>query len=339
MLLSQETIEDAKSRSTVSVISDTHGFSFHRTGQEHKCVEHDSLVVYADGKGWSWYSRGLSGNSAVDWLVKVEGLSFREAVLQLTGVILGSKSKYEVVQHSAAEKKPKQLILPEPFPGKYSSVYMYLTKTRCILPDVVKFCFDKKILYQDDHRNAVFVGYDEAGNAKYASKRGTCTYPNVPAYKMDCSGSDKSYGFVMEGTLKEHIFVFEAPIDAMSHATLNAYKAHGMGKSDWQDCWKLHTRIALGTVFDAALERYVSSHPEVKSISFCLDSDEAGCKAAEVHREKYKAAGFQVNVYKIPLNMGKDYNEYLCRFKEEHKKTIERNAATAVVNNKSTGRY
>ena len=44
--------------------------------------EHDSLKI-SNGK-WYWWSRGFGGKSALDYLIKVKGLSFTDAMKRLT---------------------------------------------------------------------------------------------------------------------------------------------------------------------------------------------------------------------------------------------------------------
>ena len=46
--------------------------------------EHDSLKI-SNGK-WYWWSRGIGGYSALDYLMKVRELGFVEAVQTLTGI-------------------------------------------------------------------------------------------------------------------------------------------------------------------------------------------------------------------------------------------------------------
>ena len=48
------------------------------SGNTYTTRTHDSLKI-SNGK-WMWWSRGIGGNSALDYLVKVKGLSFFEAV-------------------------------------------------------------------------------------------------------------------------------------------------------------------------------------------------------------------------------------------------------------------
>ena len=44
---------------------------------------HDSLKI-SNGK-WMWWSRGIGGRSALDYLIKVNGYSFLDAVETITG--------------------------------------------------------------------------------------------------------------------------------------------------------------------------------------------------------------------------------------------------------------
>lgn len=303
-------LQVARDMSTVDVISSRMGFTFHRVGYEYKCKEHDSLVVFSDGKGWCWYSKNdCKGNNAISFLMKVEKLNFQEAVVEL---INPSGYKFNYAEESKIEK-PKVLILPEKSKSNYH-VEKYLQNQRGIAPSIVSDCIKKGYLYQDKYKNCVFVGYDENGVAKYASKRGTYTHQGSQPYKRDCTGSNKIYGFLMDGNCQTHVFVFEAPIDVLSHATLNMEKAKGLGRSDYQTSWQNHTRLALGGVSDKALARYLIVNPNITTISFCLDNDETGRSHAEAYKEKYEKEGYKVNVYNVPTGKGSDYNEYLQNF-------------------------
>lgn len=317
--LSKGDIERARNIDTVDLISRYNGFTFNRAGSEWHCKEHDSLVVFRDRKGWHWFSRNLKGASAIDYLMKVEGMGFQDAVCEL----VTPEHTYTPPKQTEIFEKPKELQLPPKAKNNIEAV-QYLVHKRCIDNIVVQKCIKDGIIYQDDRNNVVFIGKDTlTGQPKYASRRGTYTKADGTAFKRDCAGSDKSYGFVLEGTNQEHVFVFEAPIDAMSHATLNIEKAKGMHRDNWQTSWANHSRIALGGVADNALRRYLEVHPNVKTISFCLDNDDAGRTAAEEYKKKYTEKGYDVKVYVVPEGYGKDYNEYLCKFTETRNQRLQ----------------
>ena len=99
---------------------------------------------------------------------------------------------------------------------------------------------------------------DINGIPRYAHCRGT-----ADKFRMDVAGSDKSYGFCYRGKGKE-LFVFEAPIDLLSHIAL--YPAG----------WKERSYLSLGGVSPKALERFLSERKDIESVFIATDNDEAG---------------------------------------------------------------
>lgn len=53
------------------------------SGKVYTTRTHDSLKI-SNGK-WYWWSRNIGGRSALDYLIKVRGMSFPEAVIQIDG--------------------------------------------------------------------------------------------------------------------------------------------------------------------------------------------------------------------------------------------------------------
>lgn len=120
----------------------------------------------------------------------------------------------------------------------------------------------------------------------------------------------------MEGTSKGKLYVFEAPIDLLSHATMANHITRN------SEAWKMHSRICLAGTSDVALEHYLKSHPEVKEIHFVLDNNEAGRDAAAKYVPKYEQLGFKVVDHVLKT---KDMNEelvaYIAKPPPERKKT------------------
>ena len=54
----------------------------HVRGNTYCTRDHDSLKI-SNGK-WMWWSRGFGGSSALDYLIKVKGLQFMDAMQILT---------------------------------------------------------------------------------------------------------------------------------------------------------------------------------------------------------------------------------------------------------------
>jgi hypothetical protein len=55
----------------------------HFSGSTFCTRTHDSLKI-SNGK-WMWHSRGIGSRSALDYLMKVNGMSFTDAVEQIMG--------------------------------------------------------------------------------------------------------------------------------------------------------------------------------------------------------------------------------------------------------------
>lgn len=260
-----------------------------------------SVSIFSNRKGWKRWSTGESGGDAISFLQQNMEMSFQEAVLELT-----SQDSYLYIQDTAKPANPKiskpkykkAFELPQKS-GDTSLLFNYLNEIRkidsCIINQLVK---DNKI-YQDIHNNVVFVGYNEQNKPAFACVRGTST--NKP-FRGDCEGSDKKYAFSIDGTNKTKLFIFEAPIDLLSHATMTN-KLVQRAKA-----WTVHCRLCLSGTSDVALDHYLKSHPDIKELHFCLDNDLSGRTASEKHCKKYSELGYIVFNH-CPKN--KDVNEDL----------------------------
>ena len=305
---SPEQIERATNSDIIDFLNSYMGFEFKQSGHYYQCRQHNSLVVYADRKGFVWNSRNISGGGTIDFLRKVEGKTFPEAV----GTILN-----ESVSVSSAPQfyKPEsgKLILPEKADGKYDRVFAYLSKTRGISPEIISDFMRSKQIYQDKKGNCVFVGFDENGEARFATVRGTLSEKK---YRGDCKNSDKRYPFCQIGHRLSELYVFEAPIDLLSHCVItNEYFKN-------PEAYKYQSRLALCGSSDVALDAFLKRHEgKVKTLNFRLDNDEAGRAAAVKFKSKYIALGYKCQAV---FSKNKDINEDLIERQERINKQIKR---------------
>lgn len=140
---------------------------------------HTSLEIKSNG-GWSFYSKGLWGKSAFDWLCRVEHMSYRQAGSEL-GLEPGFteedfKDLYDMgaVQAGVSAAAPVRKAFQEP--ARYSSnvaIVKYL-KSRGIAQDVIDFCIRQGYIYTEagKYLNVVFAGYNDEGQMVYAARRG-----------------------------------------------------------------------------------------------------------------------------------------------------------------------
>ena len=296
-IFTPEQKQRAKNADLIEFLKAYMGFEFKKAGHYYQCVQHNSLVVYPDRKGFVWNSRNISGGDTIDFVRKVEGKSYPEAIEAIIGETASAVYQPAPTYKSQAGK----LVLPPKAEGKYSRVFAYLAETRGIAPSVIADFMKSKQLYQDTRGNCVFVGYDENGTAKFGSIRTTLTDKK---YRGDCKNSDKRYAFCQMGTDMTRLYVFEAPIDLMSHCTLTN-QTYGTN-----DAYKGQTRLALCGSSDVALKAFLERHPEVTTINFRLDNDEAGRTAVMTYRAKYEFLGYRVNAV---FSQNKDINEDLMK--------------------------
>lgn len=291
-----EKIEAAKSADLLELVQ-AMGYPVKRSGNNGHClIEHDSLKI--SNNKWYWHSQEIGG-STIDFAMHFptkDGRDLKEAVnyvLETTKSLHFIPETYKQPQTAVADGK---FTLPEKADTP-SRVVAYLTATRGIDHDIVWENIRNGNLYQSKNtNNCVFVGRDTGGVPHYGFMRGTLSDKR---FARDCNGSDKSYGFLMKAKgFTNSIFVYESPIDAMSHATIS--KRHDT-THDTVD------RLSLGGVSDKSLERYLKDNPSIKNVVLCLDNDEAGRNATVRIREKLSG---QYNLSSYPPKH-KDFNEDL----------------------------
>ena len=180
-------------------------------GNAYATKSHDSLKI--SNGGWYWWSRGVGGSSALDYLTTVRKLSLPNAVqriLNAGGVALAEPPHRK-------ERPTKPFILP-PKHADNRRVFSYL-RGRGIDPEIINHCIKHGLLYESaQHHNCVFVGF--AGDRPaYAMQRGTL---QDKRFVGEVVGSDKRYSFAVPMTPGDSptLCVFESAIDALSYLTL-----------------------------------------------------------------------------------------------------------------------
>lgn len=143
----------------------------------------------------------------------------------------------------------------------------------------------------------MFAGKDDTGQPRSAFLRGC-----GGTFRGDVAGSQKQYGFLIGSDVpaSDAVEVYEAPIDALSGATLRQYKHDSP--------WRSVNYLALGGLTYTPLDHYLTHHP-VKTVTLCLDNDKPGRDFTRRLAAHLKSRG--VEVTDAPPAVGKDYNDYL----------------------------
>lgn len=262
---------------------------------------HDSLKI-SNGK-WMWWSQRIGGYNALDYLVKVKGISFVQAVETL----MGKAAVMPTLTVSKPRKETqKVLLLPEKSPTcERITDYLF---GRGIDYAIINHCIDNGLIFESlPYHNIVFVGHDGNKKPRYAAFRAT----NSSRIMGDCTGSDKHYSFRIADGRSPDLHLFESAIDLLSYATMEK-----MAGQDWRNgnlvslagVYQPKEKIEESTV-PVALSQFLSDHPGIEKIVLHLDNDAAGRSATRalhaILPEKYE-------VVDDPPQRGKDCNDQLC---------------------------
>lgn len=267
----------------------------------YKGKTHDSLII-SNGL-WYRFSTNDGGKSAIDYLIKVEGLTLQEAVKRVLKEEI-TDYKYEP---TLEKKESKEVVIPKKS-NTNKEVIEYLIN-RGIDEEIINYCIEKGLIYQEDKtKNVVFVGYDNEHKIRYAGCRST----NEKRILRDAKGSSKEFSFrLLSDTKNDSIHIFESAIDLLSYATLLKIKGYN---------WRIQNLIALAGVYQPskkienskvpiAVENYLINNPNIEHIVIHFDNDIAGRNATKA---LVIALNKRYNIYDIPAPYGKDINDYLC---------------------------
>ena len=259
------------------------------SGREYRLAGDHSITV----RGSKWFDHSSrKGGRAISFVQSYYDKSYPDAV----SMLLGQAPKAVPTLEKHKPTVPKSFALPEAN-SSMRRIYAYLMRQRQISREVISEFVREKLLYEDVRHNCVFVGVDENGKVRHAHLRSTNSEGRV--FRMNVEGSETKHSFHKNGTDKS-LYVFEAPIDLMSHMTLYP---HG---------WLEHSCVACcGTSIQPVLEQ-LRLNPKIDMVYLCLDNDEAGEEACERMADTLTEMGLDVERLRPK---GKDWNEDLCAVK------------------------
>ena len=273
----------------------------HFSGNVYTTRSHDSLKI-SNGR-WCWWSRGIGGRSALDYLIKVRGMKLPEAVMRIDGQTAVVSS---VPSKAREPVDPRRLLLPDK--NKSNDRVVAYLKGRGIHGTLIDYCLQTGRLYESRHRhNAVFVGFDLQGVPRYGALRGT----SGSRFMGDVSGSDKRLSFsIPTRDISTKLHLFESAIDLLSYGTLELLSGRD---------WRRENCLSLAGIYrpkknieestpPAALMQYLKDYPQISEIALHLDNDAPVRLAAETIKTILSPT---YTVLDEPPKRGRDYNDYL----------------------------
>ncbi|MDR1246712.1 MAG: toprim domain-containing protein [Clostridiales Family XIII bacterium] len=300
--VSREQIKRAKAISIEDYVLAREPGNIRRVGSAYYLKDHESLEI-SNGL-WNWHSRGIGGKNVIDYLIKVRGFGFANAVRHLASEDHRSAKIIAPKAGAPGAVKPKEngpLKLP-PRNRDNERVIAYL-EGRGIDKALILECIARGLLYESAQwHNCVFIGRSDDGKARFAALRGTSG-----DFKRDADGSDKRFGFTLppKNPAAQAAAIFESPIDALSHASLEPEF----------DGW----RLSLSGAAITALSNFLERRGAVKTVIVCTDNDETGNLTAAKIAELSGISAARL----LPPGGHKDWNEALQSNREEVKTNRE----------------
>ena len=288
----------------------------HVRGNTYCTRDHDSLKI-SNGK-WMWWSRGFGGSSALDYLIKVKGMQFMDAMQILTNDSEPALNNAPALNESSQNKGTRKLLLPEKSENNLE-VFRYLTD-RGIDREIIKECIDGGLIYESlPYHNCIFVGFDESGKAAYACYRATTGERLIG----EAVGSDKRYSFRIQRA-GSTLHAFESAIDLLSYATIMKMRT---GE------WRAEPMLSLGGIYapsvnkkrsklPIALDNMTQNQTQINTIALHLDNDFAGRNAASAIAKQLEE---KYVIKDEPPPHGKDFNDYIRHLqRQKHSRQMGR---------------
>ena len=253
-------------------------------GRDKRLANDHSVTI----RGSQWFDHGTeTGGRAISFVMRYYALDYPQAVslLLATGV---SPAPVANVPEAV-------LTLPEAS-GNMRRLFAYLCSTRGLSPAVVAAFVRAGLLYEEARfHNAVFVGRDDRGIPRHGHLHSTGS--RASSFRLNLPGSDSRYSFHHTGT-DGRLYVFEAPIDLLSHITLNS------------EGWEQHSYLACCGLSMKPLLFRLERQPALNQVFLCLDNDPAGEAACLRIETELKARGLSVRRLRPSA---KDWNDELTR--------------------------
>lgn len=323
------------------------GYEMIRENHWYRMKDHDSLVFYPDGK-FIWNSRGVSGG-VLNFMIYYENKTMVDAVLTLAGdeAFLRSRpTTQKPIQKlptpvttapatKTAEDPPKVFRLPSKDENN-RKIFYYLCRIRGLEKQVVQEMIRQGLLYQSGYQrptdkkvltNVTFVYRDPEGKAVGAFQRGMIDKEGIPPYKRDVSGTDKSWGWLLQGAgTPDTVAVFEGAIDAASEASLSAMKDG--------DVWKSIDRLSMEGISGKGLwidplKNYLQTRTRIRKVMLMYDADSAGRAAAAATVKWLQTEYPQLEVESRETPFGKDWNEVLTQLRAMEAERLESSPSPA----------
>ena len=242
----------------------------HFGGNTYCTREHDSLKI-SHGK-WCWFSRGIGGYSALDYLIKVKEMPFTQAVETIMGNLSAAPPTFV-----PAPKMPKEKVLLLPQANRNAADAIEYLRRRGIDRALIDFC----------------ISTDFIGDANGSDKHYSFGIP--AAVRSDTLNLfESAIDLLSYGTMQK--------LDGKDWRSENLLSLAGV--------YKPKAKIEESSL-PAALVQYLADYPHIRKVVLRLDNDPAG-RIAAATIQTLLTKRYAVTAEIRPPAQGKDQNDQLC---------------------------
>lgn len=271
---------------------------------KHKWKDGEHIISISGDKFMAWLA-DKGGGGAIDLVMHVQGVEFREAVQWLSGQSFTAQPVTYQQPTQSEDNEPHLLKMSPPNEQRWIAVRQYLVETRKLPAALIDRLHERGLIYADDMQNVVFVRHSISSNGASwrrgeitgASLRGTWGEDN--SFHGLAAGSSRQQGWFWIGAGKgevKRVMLTESPIDALSLATLDKRRQATEGVSIYL------STDGSGAIPTAALKQVIEREGQV---GVAFDTDSAGETMAWRIAEELPGVG------RITPAYGKDWNERL----------------------------
>jgi len=251
--------------------------------------------ISVNGQKFTNWTLGIGGGGAIDLVIHLKGVDFKDAVFLLCDLFLPDCIQ-QLPEKTVRFNKPV-LKLPQKDDGNLPRVIRYLAVRRCIPKKLIENLVESGKLYADIRANAVFLLLGKKKRIVGAELRGT----RGVRWRGMAPGSKKNQGcFYLVGQSPRQMVLCESAIDAVSCFVLHPE----------------HTAISTsGATADPGwLKNFISNGCQI----LCgFDSDRTGDDLAD------KMIGRYPSIKRLPPP-GHDWNEVLQNRRPDYHSRIKR---------------
>ena len=224
----------------LAALLQSRGEELKRSGSEYEWKDGSAKVTI---RGNLWYHQyDQEGGDAISFVRRFYDKDYPQAL----EFLLGGKAGTLITSPPIEKKKETEKFELPKHNATMNRVYAYLLIRRGINKSILNAFVGEKMIYESaEYHNAVFVGYDQAGQPRHAKPARDGRKIHV---QRQCARQPPGIQLSLQGK-SDSLYLFEAPIDLLSYISMHTYN------------WREHSYAACCGVGERVLFQMLKDNP------------------------------------------------------------------------------